>query len=91
MQRSSLKSRVVLVTGPSGAGRATAINVLEDIGFETIDNIPLRMIPRLFDTQTLDRPIALGIDVRNRDFSLNALKQLHTDLKVRDDCNVTLL
>ena len=91
MQRSSLKSRVVLVTGPSGAGRATAINVLEDIGFETIDNIPLRMIPRLFDTQTLDRPIALGIDVRIRDFSLNALKQLHTDLKVRDDCNVTLL
>lgn len=91
MQHSSLKCRVVLVTGPSGAGRATAINVLEDVGFETIDNIPLRMIPRLFDKQTLDRPLALGIDVRNRDFSLSGLKQLHTDLDARDDCHVTLL
>jgi len=91
MPQSSLESRVVLVTGPSGAGRATAINVLEDVGFEAIDNIPLRMIPRLFDVQTLDRPIALGIDVRNRDFSLSRMLQLHSDLLERDNCQVTLL
>ena len=32
---------LVLVTGPSGAGRSSAINVLEDVGFEAIDNLPL--------------------------------------------------
>ena len=39
---------IVLVTGPSGAGRTTAINVLEDLGFEAIDNLPLRLLPESF-------------------------------------------
>jgi RNase adapter protein RapZ len=65
--------RVVLVTGPSGAGRSTAINALEDLGFEAIDNLPLSMLPRLLDGPPLNRPLALGLDVRNRDFSTNAL------------------
>lgn len=61
--------RVVLVTGPSGAGRSTAINVLEDLGFEAIDNLPLSLIPRLLDGPMRPMPLALGLDVRNRDFS----------------------
>ena len=60
---------VVLVTGPSGAGRTAAINALEDAGFESIDNMPLTLAPRLFETPGLSRPIALGLDTRNRDFS----------------------
>ncbi|MFZ7091736.1 RNase adapter RapZ [Primorskyibacter sp. 2E233] len=73
--------RVVLVTGPSGAGRSTAINALEDFGFESIDNIPLLMIPRLIDgTEPLPRPMALGIDVRNRNFSAEGLLELHQSL-----------
>ncbi|MCL3882123.1 RNase adapter RapZ [Marivita sp. GX14005] len=85
------RNRIVLVTGPSGAGRATALNVLEDLGFETIDNIPLRMIPRLFDGAPLDHPLALGIDVRNRDFSLSALIDLHGGLSRSRDGGVALL
>ncbi len=66
--------RLVLVTGPSGAGRSTAISVLEDLGYEAIDNLPLRLIPGLLRAEEAgDRPMALGIDVRNRDFSVNAL------------------
>lgn len=65
--------RIVLVTGPSGAGRTTAINALEDLGFETIDNLPLSLVHRLLEGQPHDRPLALGIDVRNRDFSLDAI------------------
>lgn len=61
--------RLVLVTGPSGAGRSTAINVLEDLGFEAIDNLPLSLIPRLLDGPSRPEPLALGLDVRNRDFS----------------------
>ena len=40
---------IVLVTGPSGAGRSTAINALEDLGYEVIDNLPLSLLPRLLD------------------------------------------
>lgn len=67
------KIQLVLVTGPSGAGRSTAINALEDLGFEAIDNLPLSMLPRLLNGPPLLRPMALGLDVRNRDFSTNAL------------------
>lgn len=85
------RTRVVLVTGPSGAGRSTAINVLEDMGYEAIDNIPLRMIPRLFDGGPIDRPLAVGIDVRNRDYSAQGLIELHGDLAGRVEGAVSLL
>ena len=68
--------RLVLVTGPSGAGRSTAVKVLEDLGFEAIDNLPLSLLPRLLDGPPLERSLALGLDVRNRDFSVNALLDL---------------
>jgi RNase adapter protein RapZ len=68
--------RLVLVTGPSGAGRTTAIRVLEDLGYEGIDNIPLNLVPRLTDGPPLGHPIALGLDVRNRDFNATALIEL---------------
>lgn len=64
---------IVLVTGPSGAGRSTAINALEDLGYEVIDNLPLSLLPVLMDGPPPSRKLALGVDVRNRDFSTNAL------------------
>lgn len=66
---------LVLVTGPSGAGRSTAINALEDIGFEVIDNLPLSLVPRLIEGASVG-PLALGLDVRNRDFNATALIEL---------------
>ncbi|WP_417726978.1 RNase adapter RapZ [Roseovarius sp.] len=66
-------NRIVLVTGPSGSGRSTAIRTLEDIGYEAIDNMPLSLLPLLLERPHPDKPLALGIDVRNRDFSTNAL------------------
>ncbi|MBP1807553.1 RNase adapter RapZ [Rubellimicrobium aerolatum] len=65
--------RVVLVTGPSGAGRSTAVRALEDLGFEAIDNLPLSFLPRLAKGPPLERPLALGLDVRNRDFAAEAI------------------
>lgn len=69
-------SSLILVTGPSGAGRSTAIHALEDIGYEAIDNMPILLLPRLLEGPPSDRPMALGIDVRNRDFSVAALIEL---------------
>ncbi|WP_170510975.1 RNase adapter RapZ [Ruegeria arenilitoris] len=63
------QTRIVLVTGPSGAGRSTAIHVLEDLGYEAIDNLPMGLLLRLMEGADPSRPMALGIDARNRDFS----------------------
>lgn len=83
--------KLVLVTGPSGAGRSTAINVLEDIGFESIDNLPLSLLPHLMDRSPTDRPMALGIDVRNRDFSVAALIETIDSLSVNPEVALEVL
>lgn len=83
--------QIVLVTGPSGAGRSTAIRVLEDNGFEAIDNLPLGLVPRLLDGPTLTRPLALGIDTRNRDFTTSALIMTISLLAARADVDKTVL
>ncbi len=83
--------RIVLVTGPSGAGRSTAINALEDLGFESIDNMPLSLVPRLLEARPLDNPLALGIDIRNRDFSVPALLDMARDFAGDADGETALL
>ena len=67
---------LILITGPSGAGRSTVSHALEDLGYEVIDNLPLSLIPRLIEGPPLGRPIALGLDVRNRDFNAGAVIEL---------------
>jgi len=83
--------RVVFVTGPSGAGRSTAIHALEDLGYEAIDNIPLSLVPRLLDGSASARPMALGLDVRNRDFNLTALIELIDKLTYAPDVTLEIL
>jgi UPF0042 nucleotide-binding protein len=83
--------RVVLITGPSGAGRSTAIHALEDLGYETIDNLPLSLVPRLLDGPPVARSLALGIDVRNRDFSAAALIEMIDTLTRRPDVTPEVL
>lgn len=70
------RQSIVLVTGPSGAGRSTALNALEDLGFETIDNLPISLVPRLLEGPALNSPLALGLDIRNRDFSPQLVTEL---------------
>ncbi|MBO9445358.1 RNase adapter RapZ [Ruegeria sp. R14_0] len=83
--------RIVLVTGPSGAGRTTAIHVLEDLGFEAIDNLPMGLLTRLLDGPESDQPMALGIDARNRDFSTIGFIELAARLRGMDQADLTIL
>ncbi|MEX0285886.1 MAG: RNase adapter RapZ [Paracoccaceae bacterium] len=85
------QNRLVLVTGPSGAGRTTAIKVLEDLDFEAIDNLPLGFWSRLLDGPMPNRPLALGVDTRNRDFSVTSLLEHVDALSKRPTLDVNLL
>jgi UPF0042 nucleotide-binding protein len=62
---------IVVVTGMSGAGRSTALRVLEDLGYFCVDNIPPALIAQLIellaDQQEL-RLVAAGVDVRTGRF-----------------------
>ena len=62
--------RLIVVTGMSGAGRSTALRMLEDQGFESIDNLPLSLLDAVVGEVGLKRPIAVGVDIRNRDFAV---------------------
>src|SRR5215469_4253987 len=65
--------RVVVVTGMSGAGRSSALKALEDLGYEAVDNLPLSLVPSLMSHRPLSAPLAVGADVRTRDFGVSAL------------------
>ncbi|MDQ1640821.1 MAG: RNase adapter protein RapZ, partial [Actinomycetota bacterium] len=63
---------LVIVTGMSGAGRSTAANVLEDLGWFVVDNLPPGLLPTLAElggrTQGNVQRIAAVVDVRSRSF-----------------------
>lgn len=86
--------QMLLVTGMSGAGRSTALKVLEDLGFEAVDNLPLPFLARLAagtGDNTAMRPIAVGIDIRSRDFGSVALQEEVDKLIYADHLGVKLL
>ncbi|MFT3972888.1 MAG: RNase adapter RapZ [Amaricoccus sp.] len=70
---------IVIVSGPAGSGRSTAIRALEDLGFEAIDNLPLSFLPRLF-AEPVARPVVVGIDPRNREFAMDRLMQAMAEI-----------
>lgn len=69
--------RLVIVTGMSGAGRTSCLKVLEDQGFEAIDNLPIPLIERFIRLDDgLERDLAIGLDSRTRAFAPDRLVAL---------------
>ncbi len=64
------RPRAVLVTGMSGAGRTTCLKMLEDLGYEAVDNLPVGLLARVFRPAGSGGPadVAVGMDSRTRDF-----------------------
>ena len=80
---------VVIVTGLSGAGRNSILNMLEDMAFETVDNPPLGVLEALLGDG--DLPIGVGVDTRSRGFDPARLLTILERLRLRPDLAPTLL
>ena len=83
----------VIITGMSGAGKTTALHILEDIGFYCVDNIPASLLPMLFSLcskskDTNMQRVAVVVDVRgtenykNMNVALEQFKLAHNEVKV---------
>ncbi len=86
--------RVLLVTGMSGAGKTTALNVLEDLGWEAIDNFPIRLLDRLVSEDeggAEHPPLAIGFDSRTRGFVPADIIEQVKALAERRDLDVATL
>lgn len=92
MHHDSTKQRILLVTGLSGAGKSSALQVLEDLGWETIDNFPVRLLARLLKgDDDHSAPLAIGFDSRTRGFIADDVIQLCKKLSQRNDVELTTL
>jgi UPF0042 nucleotide-binding protein len=86
------RTPVVLVTGMSGAGKSSALKALEDQGYEAVDNLPLTLLGALVHGgRGLDRPTAIGIDIRTRDFGAARLEREVDRLKNSTELEVRLV
>lgn len=78
--------RFIIVTGMSGAGKSTAMKMMEDVGFFCIDNLPILLLDKLVDfSSSLDadiQKVAVGIDIRNRE-GLDKIEAILTQFKER--------
>lgn len=84
--------RIILVTGLSGAGKSVALKTLEDLGCEAIDNVPLSLIPSLVASGAeTNHDLAIGTDVRSRDFSPEHFEQMLAALEKERDHQLQLL
>lgn len=89
------RQRVVLVTGLSGAGKTTALRVLEDLGWEALDNFPIRLLEPLILAEVANPdtcpPLAIGFDSRTRGFVPSEIIARARWLAERPDLEVTTL
>lgn len=64
--------RVVIVTGMSGSGKTTSLRALEDVGFFCVDNLPVVLLPKFLEIQSVEAKdvskVALVMDLREKSF-----------------------
>lgn len=87
----------MLVTGLSGAGKTTVLKTLEDLGWEAVDNFPIRLAGPLLELPSPEGreegsiPLALGFDSRTRGFQADRLINQIKRLQKRNDLEITTL
>lgn len=85
------RQRILLVTGMLGAGKSTTLRELEDLGWESIDNFPIRLLDRLIGGEEHHSSLAIGFDCRTRGFVPGEIIEQVKELSERDDVELTTL
>ena len=78
------KLSILVVSGRSGSGKTSVLNTLEDLGFYSIDNLPLSLVPEAAQKLVCDsgiKRIALGVDIRTPRADLSKFPDIHECLK----------
>jgi RNase adapter protein RapZ len=91
----TIKRRVVILSGMSGAGLSTALKAFEDLGYEAVDNLRLGLIATLVNNKGGEgealRPLAVAADSRNANFAVDDLLRIVKELDDRPDLDVHLV
>jgi UPF0042 nucleotide-binding protein len=90
-RRQASAERLLVITGMSGAGRSTALKTFEDMGYEAVDNLPLSLLPNLLVPSAAHLPLAVGVDVRTRDFAVPALVEALDRLAKEHDLDLRII
>jgi len=82
-----MKHRIILVSGMSGAGKTTAMGVLEDMGYHCMDQFPVKLLPDLLDMITEENDarfdnLALSTNLMDFNEFKNKLSVLDIDLQI---------
>lgn len=80
---------MVVVSGLSGAGKASILRALEDIGYNAVDNPPLTLLETLITR--VDQPLAIGLDTRSRGFDAQLVRAAVLRLKATPGVRVELV
>lgn len=77
------QTQIIIVSGRSGSGKTSVLNILEDFGYYVIDNLPLSLINKAVDDLIHNdiKTLALGIDVRAPKADLSAFEGVYELLK----------
>lgn len=76
------QASIIIVSGRSGSGKTSALNILEDFGYYVIDNLPLSLVTDAVDSLIGDdtKKVALGIDVRTPKADLSGFGVVYEQL-----------
>ena len=88
--------RLIIISGLSGSGKSVALNLLEDLGFYCIDNIPVDLLFTFVKDILLDQDagygnVAVGLDARNRGDNIERLPTLIRDLRREKNLSCDLI
>ncbi|UYZ68602.1 RNase adapter RapZ [Moraxella bovis] len=75
-------TQIIIVSGRSGSGKTSVLNILEDFGFYVIDNLPLSLVGQAVDDLIGNdvKKVALGVDVRTPKADLSAFESVYQSL-----------
>lgn len=93
MDNINTQPQIIIVSGRSGSGKTSVLNILEDFGFYVIDNLPLSLVSDAVDSLIGNhiQKVALGIDVRAPQADLSHFPEVYELLRDKYDTALKVL